>query len=385
VRSLRYFISWGLVFMVLNVITFVIAATQMWLLSPRLCLVVLALSPPLVYGAVRFNRRLHRVYWQVQQEVGELTTVVEEATAGVRVVKAFGREDQQARRLEVEASSILDQNLEAARIRAFYVPLLAILPQLCLAAILWYGGRLVIDGQVTLGALVAFNSYLLLLAWPLQGLGMLFGFAQRAAASAERVFEVLDQPPAIADRPGATPLPNPAKGSGEPQGGAPVHREGSGEPQGGAPVGLELAEALFAAFSDPAGYRLFDDARPALEALAGRGLRLGVVSNFEPWLEDVLALEGVDHLFAAVAISGKLGVAKPDPEIFLAALAEAGADPAATVHVGDQPANDVAAARAVGITPVLIDRFARHPGPDGVHRVEDLLGLVRLLNGHGSG
>jgi len=158
------------------------------------------------------------------------------------------------------------------------------------------------------------------------------------------------------------------------------HEEG-----GGAPVGLELAEALFAAFSDPAGYRLFDDARPVLEALAGRGLKLGVVSNFEPWLEDVLALEGVDHLFAAVAISGKLGVAKPDPEIFRAALTEAGADPATTVHVGDQPGNDLAAARAVGITPVLIDRFARHPDPDGVHRVEDLLGLVRLLNGHGSG
>jgi ABC-type multidrug transport system fused ATPase/permease subunit len=209
VRSLRYFISWGLVFMVLNVITFAIAATQMWLLSPRLCVVVLVLSPPLVYGALRFNRRLHRVYWQVQQEVGELTTVVEEATAGVRVVKAFGREEEQARRLEVEAGSILDQNLEAARIRAFYVPLLAILPQLSLAAILWYGGRLAIDGQITLGTLVAFNSYLLLLTWPLQGLGMLFGFAQRAAASGERVFEVLDQPPEIADRPGAVPLPQP--------------------------------------------------------------------------------------------------------------------------------------------------------------------------------
>jgi ABC-type multidrug transport system fused ATPase/permease subunit len=209
VRSLRYFISWGLVFLVLNVITFAIAATQMWLLSPRLCLIVLALAPPLVYGALRFNRRLHRVYWQVQQEIGELTTVVEEATAGVRVVKAFGREEQQARRLEVEAGSILDQNLEAARLRAFYTPLLAILPQLSLAAILWYGGRLAIDGQITLGTLVAFNSYLLLLAWPLQGLGMLFGFAQRAAASGERVFEVLDQPPAIADRPGAVPLPPP--------------------------------------------------------------------------------------------------------------------------------------------------------------------------------
>src|SRR5215207_5479287 len=207
VRSLRYFISWGLVFLVLNLVTFALAAVQMWLLSPRLCLVVLALAPPLVYGALRFNRRLHRVYWQVQQEIGELTTVVEEATAGVRVVKAFGRENEQARRLETEASSILDQNLEAARLRAFYNPLLAILPQLSLAAILWYGGRLAIDGQITLGTLVAFNSYLLLLAWPLQGLGMLFGFAQRAAASGDRVFEVLDQAPAIADRPDAIALP----------------------------------------------------------------------------------------------------------------------------------------------------------------------------------
>jgi ABC-type multidrug transport system fused ATPase/permease subunit len=207
VRSLRYFISWGLVFLVLNLVTFAMATVQMWLLSPRLCLVVLALAPPLVYGALRFNRRLHRVYWQVQQEIGELTTVVEEATAGVRVVKAFGRENEQTRRLETEASSILDENLEAARLRAFYTPLLAVLPQVSLAAILWYGGRLAIDGQITLGTLIAFNTYLLLLTWPLQGLGMLFGFAQRAAASAERIFEVLDQPPAIADRRGATALP----------------------------------------------------------------------------------------------------------------------------------------------------------------------------------
>jgi putative hydrolase of the HAD superfamily len=150
-------------------------------------------------------------------------------------------------------------------------------------------------------------------------------------------------------------------------------------------VNRELAEALFAAFSDPAGYRLFDDVRPALEELAGRGVKLGVVSNFEPWLEDVLALQGVDHLFAAVAISGKLGVAKPDPEIFHWAIREAGADPAATVHVGDQPANDVDAARAAGIIPVLIDRFARYPEPNGTHRVESLLGLVELVSGDRSG
>jgi putative hydrolase of the HAD superfamily len=141
----------------------------------------------------------------------------------------------------------------------------------------------------------------------------------------------------------------------------------------------ELAEALFQAFSDPAGYRLFDGVRPALDELAGRGMTLGLVSNFEPWLDEVLALQGIADRFAAVAISGTLGVAKPDPRIFKAALDEAGADPAATVHVGDQPVNDVAGALAAGITPVLIDRFGRHPGAGGAHRVEDLAGLLELV------
>jgi len=86
-----------------------------------------------------------------------------------------------------------------------------------------------------------------------------------------------------------------------------------------------------------------------------------------------------------VAISGKLGVAKPDPAIFRWALQEAGADPAGTVHVGDQPVNDVAAARAVGLTPVLIDRFARYPEPNGAYRIESLQGLIALVSGNGSG
>ena len=208
IRSVRYFLSWGLVFSVLNLLTFGIAAAQMWTLSARLTLVALGLAPPLVYGALRFNRRLHLVYWRVQQKEGDLTTVVEENAAGVRVVKAFGREAEESAKLEREAQGLLDENLHAARLRGFYTPLLAALPQVSLAAILWYGGRLTVDGEITLGTLVAFNSYLVMLVWPLQSLGMLFGFAQRAAASAERVFEVIDRPPGIADRPGAVPLPS---------------------------------------------------------------------------------------------------------------------------------------------------------------------------------
>ncbi len=216
VRSVRYFLSWGLVFSVLNLFTFAIAAVQMWTLSIRLTLITLALAPPLVYGAMRFNRHLHRVYWRVQQKEGDLTTVVEENAAGVRVVKAFGRERQEVAKLQHEAGGLLDENLAAARLRAFYTPLLAALPQLSMAIILWYGARLVTSGGITLGTLVAFNSYVVMLVWPLQSLGMLFGFAQRAAASAERVFEILDRPPGIADRPGARTLADPpATGSAE--------------------------------------------------------------------------------------------------------------------------------------------------------------------------
>jgi putative hydrolase of the HAD superfamily len=141
----------------------------------------------------------------------------------------------------------------------------------------------------------------------------------------------------------------------------------------------ELAEALYRSFSDPAAYKLFDDVRPALEALAARGLKLGIISNFEPWLEEVLRLEGVAHLFSVLAISGVLGVAKPQPAIFQAALEQAGVAPGAAIHVGDQPETDAAAARAVGITPVLIDRFRRLP-PEVGPRIGSLAELVELVD-----
>jgi ABC-type multidrug transport system fused ATPase/permease subunit len=326
IRSLRYFVSWGLVFLVLNLLTFAIAAVQMWTLSAQLSLVVLALGPALVYGAVRYNSRLHRVYWQVQQEMGDLATVVEESAAGVRVVKAFGREGEQARRLEREAGSILAENLKGARLRALYNPLLAILPQLSLAAILWYGGRLAAQGQLTIGTLVAFNSYLLLLTWPLQGLGMLFGFAQRAAASAERVFEVLDHPPGIADRPGAVPLPAPVtEGSGEPQGGSPVRR-----------VGRRGARITFAGVS----FRYGEAGRPSLVGVdldVEAGSRLALVGGtgsgkstlaalvprlYRPTAGRVL-LDGHDVADLTLdSLRAAVGIVHQEPVLFSASLRE---------------------------------------------------------------
>jgi putative hydrolase of the HAD superfamily len=141
-----------------------------------------------------------------------------------------------------------------------------------------------------------------------------------------------------------------------------------------------LVGALWATFSDPATYRLFPDARAVLQALAGSGIRLGLISNFEPWLLEVLELEGVRDLFGPVAVSGLLGVAKPDPAIFHAALDAAGVEPAEAVHVGDSLEFDVEPAWAVGMAAVLIDRAGRARAPASVTTLADLTGLPGLFH-----
>jgi putative hydrolase of the HAD superfamily len=146
-----------------------------------------------------------------------------------------------------------------------------------------------------------------------------------------------------------------------------------------------LVDAMFTAFSDPLCYRLFSDTMPVLDELERRGIVLGVVSNFEPWLRDVLEHQGVLHRLSAVAISGELRVAKPDPAIFRHALEQAAVEPERTVYVGDSPEADIAGARAAGIRPVLIDRFDRHPVADAprITTLPELLTVLEALDGKG--
>ena len=129
--------------------------------------------------------------------------MVEESVAGVRAVKGFGAERLQARQLDSEADAVRDQLAAAARLRAGFLPLVDFLPALALVAILWYGGHLVLDGELELGYIVAFNSYVLMLIWPLRMAGMLVAQASRSSAAAGRLHEILATEPAIVDRHGA--------------------------------------------------------------------------------------------------------------------------------------------------------------------------------------
>jgi putative hydrolase of the HAD superfamily len=136
----------------------------------------------------------------------------------------------------------------------------------------------------------------------------------------------------------------------------------------------ELAERLFEAFSDIANYRLHADALPTLDRLHAAGFALGVISNFEEWLERLLESLEVTRYFPVRVISGIEGVEKPDPAIFRIALERAQVSAAESVYVGDHPYFDVAAARQAGLFPVLIDRRGRYPDADGIRiaSLEDL-------------
>ena len=141
-----------------------------------------------------------------------MATVVEETVGGVRVVKGFGAERVQARKLGTAADDIRRESIKAARIRAKYLPAMELLPQVGLIAVLWFGGNRVIDGDLTLGGLVQFNVFVALLVWPLRMIGMTIAFAQRAAAALQRINEVLDVDSQVSDPEDPTELPT---GSGD--------------------------------------------------------------------------------------------------------------------------------------------------------------------------
>jgi putative hydrolase of the HAD superfamily len=140
----------------------------------------------------------------------------------------------------------------------------------------------------------------------------------------------------------------------------------------------KVASALYERFTRYESYRLFPDAVPTLEALKAAGKTVGLISNFEEWLEGMLIEMEVAPLFDLMVISGKEGIEKPDPAIFRLALDRSGVDPADALYVGDHPRIDIKGAQAVGMEAVLIDRRGRHEGFDGIRirSLDELLGIL---------
>jgi ATP-binding cassette subfamily B protein len=165
----------------------------------KLALIVLAVTPLLVALAYRYSHVAHPTLRDVQQKLADVATVAEENIVGVHVVKAFAQEPAEEEKFRGRNEALFGQTIRANRQRAMYVPLLSFLPLLAQAAVLLVGARMVASGSLSTGDFVAFNLYLGMLVMPLRSLGMWVGQAQRATASGERIFQVLDEPEDVAD------------------------------------------------------------------------------------------------------------------------------------------------------------------------------------------
>ena len=211
-QSVRFFLGFGLIFFFQHVLTVVSVMGVLFFYEWRLALIALAITPLVVGVAYRYSHVSHPVLRDVQQRLGEVATVAEESIVGVHVVKAFAQEDRRQERFERASGSVFDETVRAFRQRAIYVPLLSFLPLLAQGAVLLAAGRMVVSGSLSVSEFFVFNLLLAMLIVPLRSLGMWIGQAQRATASGERIFEVMDEPEGVEDRPDAVEL---APGPGE--------------------------------------------------------------------------------------------------------------------------------------------------------------------------
>ena len=207
VSAVRMFLGYGLVFITQYGASLIAAAALLVLTSWQLALITFVLLPPIAIVATRYSRRSHPVLRDVQQRIADVTTQAEESIVGVRVVKAFAQEEAEGARFAERTERVFERELDSARIQARYSPLLDLLPQLAFAVIILAGGLLVIDGKLSIGGFISYNLYLALLIWPLRMIGMWIGQYQRAVASGERIFQVLDESSDISDPPHPRDLP----------------------------------------------------------------------------------------------------------------------------------------------------------------------------------
>jgi ABC-type multidrug transport system fused ATPase/permease subunit len=197
----RYFIGWGLVQGMQSVMMIVAAGIVLSIVDPQLTLYAAVSLPPIGLLAYRFGHRVSPISRQVQARKGDVTEAADEAVVGIEMVQAFGREDDVRERFGDRAEGVRSAALRQAGVEAQHVPGLYYLPALSIAAVVFFGGRAVIQGDLTIGQFVLFETLLLQLVWPLEAIGWILDLAQRALASAGRSFAWLE---------GIEPLPEPA-------------------------------------------------------------------------------------------------------------------------------------------------------------------------------
>src|SRR3989454_8171423 len=304
-QGVRFFLGYGLIFFFQNVLTVLSVTAVLFFFEWKLALIALAITPVLVVVAYRYSHVAHPTLRDVQQKLADVATVAEENIVGVHVVKSFAQEPQEEEKFRGRSEAVFQQTLRANRQRALYVPFISWVPMLAQGAVLLAGARMVTSGQLSVGGFFAFNLYLGMLIMPLRSLGMWVGQAQRATASGERIFQVMDEPEEISDRPDAIELP---------EGGGDLRFEGVGfEYMDGRPVlqdiDLELAPGKTIALIGHTG--------------SGKTTLTSLVPRFYDVTSGRVTLDGVDVRDVKLnSLRHAIGVISQDPFLFSATVCE---------------------------------------------------------------
>ncbi len=197
VNSIRRFMMMALRSIVQSLAMLLIISVILFSTDWKLAAISLCVMPVLIAAALYFGRSIRPKFLAVQQQFGVMTNVLQENLSGARVVRAFAREDDEERKFDRELWNLYDTNMTAIKQYSFYFPLMTLLSSAGIVLILWYGGRQVIRGELSIGRLTAFYLYLSMLAPSIRMLGWVVNSAARAIASGERIFEVLDTTPKI--------------------------------------------------------------------------------------------------------------------------------------------------------------------------------------------
>lgn len=170
------------------------------LMNPILALLALASSPFLVVLAFSFGKRFRPLSLHIQEQLAVLTTRIEQNLRGARVVKAFSQEEKEMERFGLENSKWFNLSRQAARLRALFIPVIRVIANVGMIFVIWYGGTQVIQGELTLGEMVAFSAYLSQLALPIRRLGVMIAIVAQASSAGERVLEILDEESEVVER-----------------------------------------------------------------------------------------------------------------------------------------------------------------------------------------
>ena len=206
IEAIRNFIPLGLLRALLAIVTFGAISVILFRLDWGLALITMISVPLLILLSIQVARRLRPIWLNVQNETGALGTVMQEGLSGMRVVKAFAREEFEIAKFDAKNREVRELNMGALRLSAWNQPLMVLVLNLVTVLIVWVGGIAVIGHQLSLGVLVAVTQYILLLATPVRTFGYMVTWFMRGLSGGVRIFGVLDTPPAITDAPGALAL-----------------------------------------------------------------------------------------------------------------------------------------------------------------------------------